>query len=287
MTTICGSECCWVFWKKVEQQLWCVVLGVRCSERKRNNSNDVCLWVLGVLKERGTMTTICGSECCWVFWKKEEQQQRCVSLSVGCSEIKRNNNYDVWLWVLGVLKERGTTTTMCGFSWLLGVLKERVKQRRCVALCVGCSERKRNNSYDVWLWVLCVLKERGTMTTICGSECCWVFWKKVEQQLWCVVLGVRCSERKRNNSNDVCLWVLGVLKERRTIATMCGYECWVIWKKEEQQLRCVVLSDWCSERKRNTSYDVWFWVIGVLKERGTPATMCVSGCWVFWKKEEQ
>ena len=37
-------------------------VGVGCSERKWNNSYDVCM-----------------------------------SLSVGCSEIKRNNDYDEWL----------------------------------------------------------------------------------------------------------------------------------------------------------------------------------------------
>ena len=42
----------------------------------------------------------------------------------------------------------------------MGVLKEKEQQLRRVALRDGCSERKRNNSYDVWLWVLGVLKER-------------------------------------------------------------------------------------------------------------------------------
>ena len=72
-----------------------------------------------------------------------------MALGIGCSERKMNNSYDVWLWVLGVLKERGTTATTCGSE---------------------CPERKRNNSYDVWLWVLGVLKERLTTATMCGSE---------------------------------------------------------------------------------------------------------------------
>ena len=134
---------------------------------------------------------MCGPGC----W--EEQQLRYVALGAGCSERKRNNSYDVWLW-----GRAGRNSSYDMWHWVLGVLKERgtIILLRCVALSNGCSERKRNNSYDVWLWGL-----GGTAATICGTGCC-----------------------------------MGVLKERGTIIL----------------LRCVALSDGCSERKRNNSYDV-------------------------------